>query len=208
MILGVKFEQPKFWTGQKLINNGIGKDQQNNQIVCEARHQKLRQFWDFRGFSHDSCRDSLAILWMEEILHQLISGLSHNYRVSTIQGDAGFLPSTVCGLSHDLSPNLRICNWCCSLSAIKMWTFRAQDFRGDPFLVNCEFEPGIPYTLLGSNWRVLRIPRVPSKLWDIAMGNHQPWITPHWKLCSQNAEGLKVWEMGQLSQTDPTYAWS
>lgn len=23
-----------------------------------------------------------------------------------------------------------------------------QDFRGDPFLVNCEFEPGIPYTLI------------------------------------------------------------
>jgi hypothetical protein len=35
---------------------------------------------------------------MEEILHQLIGGLSHYpiiYRVSTIQGGAGFLPSTV-----------------------------------------------------------------------------------------------------------------
>ena len=31
--------------------------------------------------------------WIEEILHQLIGGLSH--RVSTIQGGAGFLPSTV-----------------------------------------------------------------------------------------------------------------
>ena len=31
----------------------------------------------------------VEILWMEEILHQLIGGLS------TIQGGAGFLPSTV-----------------------------------------------------------------------------------------------------------------
>jgi len=31
---------------------------------------------------------------MEEILHQLIDGLFH-YRVSTIQGAARFLPSTV-----------------------------------------------------------------------------------------------------------------
>ena len=31
--------------------------------------------------------------WMEEIVHPLIGGLSH--RVSTIQGGAGFLPSTV-----------------------------------------------------------------------------------------------------------------
>jgi hypothetical protein len=32
---------------------------------------------------------------MEEILHQLIDGLSHIYRVSNIQGGARFLPSTV-----------------------------------------------------------------------------------------------------------------
>ena len=39
----------------------------------------------------------LLIRWLEEILHQLIGG-KHPiiYRVSTIQGDAGFLPSTVC----------------------------------------------------------------------------------------------------------------
>ena len=37
-----------------------------------------------------------VILWMEEILHQLIGG-KHPiiYRLSTIQGGAGFLPSTV-----------------------------------------------------------------------------------------------------------------
>ena len=33
-------------------------------------------------------------LWMEEILHQLI-GSVFVYRVSTIQGGEGFLPSTV-----------------------------------------------------------------------------------------------------------------
>ena len=38
------------------------------------------------------CRDEIR--WMEEILHQLISGLSH-YLVSTIQGGSVFLPSTV-----------------------------------------------------------------------------------------------------------------
>ena len=36
-----------------------------------------------------------VIRWMEEILHQLIGGLAIIYRVSTIQGDAGFLPSAV-----------------------------------------------------------------------------------------------------------------
>ena len=35
------------------------------------------------------------IRWMEEILHQLIGGLSIIHRVLTIQGGAGFLPSTV-----------------------------------------------------------------------------------------------------------------
>ena len=32
---------------------------------------------------------------MEEILHQLVSSLSHFYRVFNIPGGAGFLPSTV-----------------------------------------------------------------------------------------------------------------
>jgi hypothetical protein len=36
-------------------------------------------------------------MWMEEILHQLIGGLSHFFGVSTIQSGAGFLPSTACG---------------------------------------------------------------------------------------------------------------
>ena len=38
------------------------------------------------------------IRWMEEILHQLIDGLSQQGFYSTIPGGAGFLPSTVC---HD-----------------------------------------------------------------------------------------------------------
>ena len=46
---------------------------------------------DFPIFSHDVP----MTLWMEEILHQLIGGLSIIDKVSTIQGDAGFLPSTV-----------------------------------------------------------------------------------------------------------------
>ena len=38
------------------------------------------------------------IVWMEEILHQLIGGLSQHFiiqRLSTIQGGAGLLPSTI-----------------------------------------------------------------------------------------------------------------
>ena len=38
----------------------------------------------------------MDLLWMEEILHQLIDGKHPTiYRLSTIQGGAGFLPSTV-----------------------------------------------------------------------------------------------------------------
>jgi hypothetical protein len=37
----------------------------------------------------DDGMKSAEIQWMEEILHHLIGGLSH-YRVSTIQGGAGF----------------------------------------------------------------------------------------------------------------------
>jgi hypothetical protein len=41
----------------------------------------------------------LNLLWMEEILHQLIGGKHPSiYRVSSIQGGAGFLPPTVCFL--------------------------------------------------------------------------------------------------------------
>ena len=35
-----------------------------------------------------------VILWMKDILHHLIGGLSHFSGISTIQGGAGFLPST------------------------------------------------------------------------------------------------------------------
>ena len=43
------------------------------------------------------CFFSTKILWMEEILHQLIGGQNPIIcRVSTIQGGAGFLPPTVC----------------------------------------------------------------------------------------------------------------
>jgi len=41
---------------------------------------------------------------MEEILHQLIGGNPTIYRVSTIQGGAGFLPSTVWRLPKMMPP--------------------------------------------------------------------------------------------------------
>ena len=51
------------------------------------------------GYMHKRGENKTILLlnmrWMEEILHQLISGYPIIYRVSTIQGDAGFLPTTV-----------------------------------------------------------------------------------------------------------------
>ena len=53
----------------------------------------------------------VPILLMEEILHQLIGGLSHFYRVLYIPGGAGFFASTVGQHKGTKSSKKQLCLW-------------------------------------------------------------------------------------------------
>ena len=71
----------------QLTSTGLSKSVAPNPLV---NHWVLPLQWTFRV--HPIFRPQL---WMEEILYQLIGGLSHCYRISSIPGGAGFLPPTV-----------------------------------------------------------------------------------------------------------------
>ena len=73
---------------------------------------KARTFLNLKQWAKKSTYTYLAILLMEEILHQLIGSLSH-YFPCVIPGGAGFLASTV------FLPNLQSIETCCNLTKAK-----------------------------------------------------------------------------------------